>query len=264
MSSPRIYVGTYAKYNDGDIGGKWLDLEDYASKDDFLKAAQELHKDEADPELMFQDYEGFPEKYYSESSVSDELWDWLALSEDERELVEVFVDNVDSDGTLEQARDSFMGKYESERDWAMEFIEDTGGLSEESAAHYLTVSETDARIIGGEEGDNWVENADDSEILKKADKADDYDDEEDEEKKEKILQDAREEAQSLVADEVEEKINKDPIGYFVEDLGAYTIEDLAKANFISIDYNAYARDAGINDVNFVRKDGETWVFSRYY
>ena len=31
----RIYVGTYAKYNDGNLFGKWLDLEDYADRDDY-------------------------------------------------------------------------------------------------------------------------------------------------------------------------------------------------------------------------------------
>jgi hypothetical protein len=28
--TPRIYVGTYAKYNAGSIAGAWLDLDDYA------------------------------------------------------------------------------------------------------------------------------------------------------------------------------------------------------------------------------------------
>lgn len=26
LSEPRIYVGTYAKYNEGSIFGKWMDL----------------------------------------------------------------------------------------------------------------------------------------------------------------------------------------------------------------------------------------------
>lgn len=36
MSTPaRIYVGTYAKYNDGSIEGAWLDLEDFRNKNEF-------------------------------------------------------------------------------------------------------------------------------------------------------------------------------------------------------------------------------------
>jgi antirestriction protein len=74
----RIYVGAYAKYNAGSIKGTWLDMEDYADRDAFLEACRELHKDESDPEFMFQDFEGFPRGFYNESSAPpDGLWGWL-------------------------------------------------------------------------------------------------------------------------------------------------------------------------------------------
>ena len=60
MTTPRIYVGTYAKYNNGSIQGEWLDLDDYTDKSDFIQACLELHDDEEDPELMFQDWENIP------------------------------------------------------------------------------------------------------------------------------------------------------------------------------------------------------------
>lgn len=59
-SNARLYVGTYAKYNADSLGGGWLDLSDYSDRDEFLGACRDLHKDESDPELMFQDFEGFP------------------------------------------------------------------------------------------------------------------------------------------------------------------------------------------------------------
>ena len=34
QDAPRIYVGTYRKYNNGSIAGKWLELEDYAGLTD--------------------------------------------------------------------------------------------------------------------------------------------------------------------------------------------------------------------------------------
>ena len=34
----KVYVGTYHKYNSGSIQGEWLDLTDFANKDDFLEA----------------------------------------------------------------------------------------------------------------------------------------------------------------------------------------------------------------------------------
>lgn len=72
-TTPRIYVGTYAKYNSGSLEGKWLDLSDYSDAAEFMKACMELHADEADPELMFQDYEGFPADLYGESMSEDEI-----------------------------------------------------------------------------------------------------------------------------------------------------------------------------------------------
>lgn len=122
----RIYVGTYAKYNNGSISGAWIDLDKYADRDAFLKACGELHKDEEDPELMFQDYEGFPKGFYSESSIPDALWDWLDLDESDRNLLAAYQDAVDEKGDIETARDAFYGIHDSERDFAESFYEETG------------------------------------------------------------------------------------------------------------------------------------------
>lgn len=130
-TSPRIYVGTYAKYNAGSIKGAWLDLDDYADRDAFLEACKELHSDEADPEFMFQDFEGFPRSYYCESSITVGLWDWLELDEDDRELLAVYHEAVDAAGDIDAARDAFMGKgYSTEADWAAEWLEETGSLTD--------------------------------------------------------------------------------------------------------------------------------------
>ena len=45
------------KYNEGSLFGKWFELSDYANYEEFLVAIKEFHKDEEDPEFMFQDYE---------------------------------------------------------------------------------------------------------------------------------------------------------------------------------------------------------------
>lgn len=73
LNNAKLYVGTYAKYNDGSINGAWLDLSDYDTAEEFLTACAELHADEPDAEFMFQDYEGFPSKYYGESMSYDDL-----------------------------------------------------------------------------------------------------------------------------------------------------------------------------------------------
>ena len=82
FSQAAIYVGTYAKYNAGSLFGKWFDLSDFADKDEFLEACKELHKDEDDPEFMFQDRENIPEELVCESWISDMFFELRDKVED--------------------------------------------------------------------------------------------------------------------------------------------------------------------------------------
>lgn len=162
---PKVYVGTYAKYNNGSIKGAWLDLEDYSDHEGFLEACKALHADEPDPELMFQDFEGFPRSYYSESSIDANLWDWLELEEDDRALLEVYQNAVDSDADIDRAREAFCGKYDTEADWAEQWLEDTGGLQgvPDHLRNYIDFESyaRDARLGGDmvferHDGELWV------------------------------------------------------------------------------------------------------------
>jgi antirestriction protein len=67
--SGRLRYGTYHQYNCGSIFGKWFDLTDFDDEDAFYDACRTLHAGEEDPELMFQDWEGIPSPFASESSV---------------------------------------------------------------------------------------------------------------------------------------------------------------------------------------------------
>lgn len=72
----KVYVGTYRKYNNGNLDGKWMTLEDYSSFKEFINACCEVHKDESDPELMIQDTEDFPDglgcgEWLSEEDFND-------------------------------------------------------------------------------------------------------------------------------------------------------------------------------------------------
>lgn len=127
-TEPRLYVGTYAKYNSGSLQGAWMSLEGH-DKESFYAACAELHKDEADPEYMFQDFEGFPREFYGESGCAAELWDWLALDEQDRELLARYCDAIGCDGlTIEAARDAFYGTAESVADFAENLAQESGSI----------------------------------------------------------------------------------------------------------------------------------------
>ena len=80
--TPRIYVGTYRKYNNFSIEGKWLDLSDYSDSEEFYEACKELHKDETDPEFHFQDWEYLPSFMISESSLDEQIFEYLEAMEE--------------------------------------------------------------------------------------------------------------------------------------------------------------------------------------
>lgn len=127
-TEPRLYVGTYAKYNSGSLQGAWMSLEGH-DKESFYAACAELHKDEADPEFMFQDFEGFPREFYGESGCAAELWDWLALDERDRELLAQYCDAIGCEGlTIEDARDAFQGTADSFAEFAERQAEECGEI----------------------------------------------------------------------------------------------------------------------------------------
>lgn len=104
-----VYCGTYAKYNGGSIFGMWIDLEACSDAEEFFDVCRELHKDEDDPEFMFQDFQGFPESMYHESMGSDEIeriLEYVALSDDEKELWEDYVELYgDTDKDVSEMRE---------------------------------------------------------------------------------------------------------------------------------------------------------------
>jgi antirestriction protein len=129
-NTPRVYVGTYAKYNNGSIDGAWVDLEECSDKETFISMCEELHKDEEDPELMFQDWENVPTGMISECHIDEEIFAWLDLDDDEKAMFAAYRDEVDGSGTMEQAQDAFAGTYDSPEDYAQEaFAEETSKMN---------------------------------------------------------------------------------------------------------------------------------------
>ncbi len=124
----QLYVGTYAKYNDGSIDGEWLSLSDYSSKEEFLNACLELHNDEEDPELMFQDADGVPDLLYSECSLFDfwSLADELESNNiDDYELYFSFCSHFDYDfkDSFSQFEEAYCGE-QSPSDFTYDLVEE--------------------------------------------------------------------------------------------------------------------------------------------
>ena len=129
--NPSIYVGTYHKYNCGSLYGIWIDLLSFDDYDDFYDFCKRLHRDEEDPEFMVQDFECFPKSWYHESGLPDEdeferIREYGNLDSDDKEMFDAYMDCFgDENATFDDARDKFMGYYNSDEDFAYQMAEDT-------------------------------------------------------------------------------------------------------------------------------------------
>mgnify|MGYP005995223043 CR=1 FL=1 len=121
---PRIYVGTYNKYNNGSIAGKWLDLNDYENIEDFYKACYELHKDEHDPEFMFQDWEYIPGSMIGESWLSDEFYDFLEAVNDSHIDYEIFLSAIEHGINWDSVEQSYIGEYDNDEDFTIAMLDE--------------------------------------------------------------------------------------------------------------------------------------------
>lgn len=137
----RVYTSTYAKYNKGDLYGKWLDLEDYTDLEDFIEACKKIHSDEEDPELMFQDWDGLPEGTVSECTVDEALWDFLELDQPDREMIEAFMSGTQESlaYALEHAEDCFLGRWDDMSDYAYHLFNKTAPkeVQESTFSNYI-------------------------------------------------------------------------------------------------------------------------------
>jgi antirestriction protein len=154
-ATPQIYVGTYKKYNEGSLFGKWLDLTDYSDKDEFLEVCYELHKDEEDPELMFQSWENIPERFISESHISEIYFNYKEKMEEindenRQEAFEIFIKvyypthngEIDIDNIFSDFEDRYYGYYSGhnpESEFTEDYVEQNQILEEmpESLQRYF-------------------------------------------------------------------------------------------------------------------------------
>lgn len=118
---PKVYCGTYAKYNNGNLFGEWMNLNDYSDYDEFYKACKELHKDEDDPEFMFQDYEDFPSVYYNESfgrKSFDKIKEFAEC--DNQDAFMAYLENVNENADYDEFEQNYCGEWGSKQEFAEE------------------------------------------------------------------------------------------------------------------------------------------------
>lgn len=129
--NPRLYVGTYAKYNAGSIRGEWLTLSDYDDAEAFYVACAELHEEEEDPEFMFQDCEDVPADLYSESGNVEAIYEFMDFVNDSHLSIDAIRAGLDIGLELEDLEDNYEGEFSSDEDFAQELADSLGAIPDD-------------------------------------------------------------------------------------------------------------------------------------
>lgn len=134
--SPSVYVGTYAKYNNGNLYGAWIDITACSDYDEFMDVCRALHADERDPEFMAQDYENFPDVWYTEGFISEQEFDCIRaygeLESCDKDKLIAFMDCTSERADIdifEKCDESYVGVYDSQADFAEQLYTECGDLA---------------------------------------------------------------------------------------------------------------------------------------
>ena len=127
---PSVYVGTYGKYNDGSLRGLWIDLSSFNDYDEFINFCKAIHADEEDPELMAQDFEGFPREWYTEGFMSEDDFEHILEYSDmcDKHGVDAVDDYMEFNDSLDNFEEAYCGEWDSEEDFARHIVEECYNL----------------------------------------------------------------------------------------------------------------------------------------
>lgn len=120
---PALYCGTYGKYNKFNVRGMWVNISTFDDYEDFEAFCLAIHADEADPEIMYQDFANMPRSLYHESMGEkgfDKIMEYREMCEEYNVFaVDDFLEWL-SPEDLDRMPDAYVGVYDSPEEFAEE------------------------------------------------------------------------------------------------------------------------------------------------
>jgi antirestriction protein len=133
-ATPRVYVACLASYNSGILFGEWIDVNcDADELSERVQAIIAKSPTAGAEEWAFHDYEGFAGFKMGENEPVENLVKVASLIEEyDEDVIEAafgwLCDAEEVAKALENG--AYAGTYDTPEDWAEEFLEDTGTLSQ--------------------------------------------------------------------------------------------------------------------------------------
>lgn len=140
----RIYVASLSAYNAGILHGEWITLNGKTREEVLYEISLMLIKSTGDrpaEEWAIHDHEGFAPYEVSEYADISELCDLVAAVEEHGRQILALVDHLslDAEAAVRYHEDNYQGEWHSLSEWAEDWLEQTGSLSElhDNLKHYF-------------------------------------------------------------------------------------------------------------------------------
>ena len=236
-------------------------------------------------------------EYMGESEFDEilEAYEQYENSDYPTSVIEEYISNTGIENTMDAIRemnDKYYGAYDDVSDFIQQMVDEGVYVPTQNEMY---VSDIDKRLIAGEEADNRVQDMDLEEILSLVDKTDEYESEKSElqdkidslesllnnadddltaettdelvdlndelnKLDEKYLDMYRDEANSLIYDDVYERLDKN-LEEFLDEYG-YSSNDLQNVPFLQIDYDQIERNL-MGDYLIIEDEGKYYIFISY-
>ncbi|MDE6237845.1 MAG: antirestriction protein ArdA [Muribaculaceae bacterium] len=126
---PAVYVGTWRKYNAGDLSGEWIDPTTFYDYREFMEFCRELHSDERAPEIMIQDWQHLGRDLHGDM-MSEKDFNFIQkyaelLEQYGIDALEDFLEYFDDDD-IESFEERYAGKHENDASFAISIFEERG------------------------------------------------------------------------------------------------------------------------------------------
>ena len=136
----KIYVACLSAYNNGILPGRWIDAtlgEAHINEEveAMLKESPEMGE-----EWAIHDYEGFGEITIHEYEDFQTIADLAEAIEKHGEIITHLHNELSNDSisaTIEHFEDNYLGSYDSETEYAEEYLENSGQKIEDFISYYI-------------------------------------------------------------------------------------------------------------------------------
>ena len=129
-NNPSIYVASLAHYNDDRLVGKWFDLSEHYDAETLMKSIKEYISELTLYGQPCEEYAihgtnniAFDVSEYADIQTFEKIYKIMELQKDhDSDAIEAFFNIFGSDEDLENFEESYQGKYDSEIDYAIEYV----------------------------------------------------------------------------------------------------------------------------------------------